>query len=235
MMRTINNVVSTILFAALSTLANAALVTSNTISNPVVVDFSTQATVSASAGPIQIGAPVGQDITVVPIVPGNSLSTNYNGWGLGINGEWGNPMTYISSQSQAGMRFSFNDGPVAAVGGFMNHYPTSSDLIITALDSSLNVLETYNITTQADIVTPGGVNAGAFRGIVRASADIAYFEVTGESPALDDLTFSDNGTAPPPSTESTPVPTMPIYALVLTTLGLLLVATRRLRTAFKSN
>jgi len=42
-------------------------------------------------------------------------------------------------------------------------------------------------------------------------------------------TYCGAGDAPP----STPVPTMSIYGLVLTTLGLLLVATRRLRLPFK--
>lgn len=215
-----------------SIMANAALVTSDIISSPVVIDFSTQATVSAVTGPVQIGSLVGQDVTVQTVDGSSQLYTNYNGWGLTSNGTWGTPQTYVGSNSTSGLRFSFNGGPVSQVGGFINYAPNSPHLVITALDAGLNVLETYDITNLADIVTPGGLNAGAFRGIVRQTADIAFFEVSALAPVLDNLTFSSNGGTPPPST-STPVPTMSIYALALTTLGLLLVATRRLRPSFK--
>jgi hypothetical protein len=216
-----------------SIIANAALVTSDTISSPVVIDFSTQATVSNVAGPIQIGSLVGQDVTVQTVDGSSALYTNFNGWGLINNGTWNAPQTYVSFNQVGGLRFSFNSGPVAQVGGFMNYAIGGSPthLIITALDAGLNVLETYDITNLADIVTPAGANAGAFRGIVRPTADIAFFEVSANDPVLDNLTFSSNGGTPTAS--SIPVPTMSIYALALTTVGLLLVATRRLSQSFK--
>ncbi len=40
---------------AVSSLANAVFLTSNTITSPVVVDFSDQATVEDAPGPIQVG------------------------------------------------------------------------------------------------------------------------------------------------------------------------------------
>jgi hypothetical protein len=68
----------------------------------------------------------------------------------------------------------------------------------------MNALETYDVTTCADIVTPNGVNAGAFRGIERTSADISYFAITGLAPALDDLTFRPRS-APNPNPDPEPV------------------------------
>ncbi len=199
--------------AGLPLQAFADLVDSPPPADVAVVDFSTQTTVSdAVTGPIQIGDLVGLDITASTILPDPGLFTNYPDWGLCTNGDWWSPKTYISSQGAQGIRFSFNDGPVSFVGGFMNHArgcAGNPDLVISALDENMNVLESYSIT---DIITPDGYNEGAFRGISRPSADIAYFEVTGESPALDDLTFSTSSSVPP-----TPVPALPLFGLL--TLG----------------
>ncbi len=208
MLRVIRNILAISFVASFAITANADLLTSDTIPNSVVVDFSTQPTVSNVTGPIQIGDLVGLDIEVTTITNNNGLYANYNGWGLCDNGNWSSPRTYISSQSQEGMRIAFNDGPVSQVGALMNNARgCGPDMVITALDADMNVLETYNITQLAEIVT----NDGAFRGISRPSADIAYLEVNGESPVLDDLTFSaDAGIA----ISTTPVP-MSVGSLVL--------------------
>ncbi len=173
--------------------ANADLITSNTIANPITIDFDGQDTVSNIPGPIQIGTGVGENIEVSGD-PDTGLYTNFNGWGLVSNGTWGQGMTYISANDArpGSLIFHFNDGPVSAVGGFMNHAPDfDTDLIISVLDEFMNVLEEYNITELADIVTPNGLNEGGFRGIDRGgNQDIHYFVVYGYVPVLDDFTFS---------------------------------------------
>lgn len=197
-----------------ATSAQAALLTSNTIASPTVVDFSTQATVADVPGPIQVGTPVGLDIEANGS-PNTGLYTNYDGWGLGDNGSWGSGMTYISANdaSPGRLTFHFISGPVAEVGAFMNYYPNDpSDLIIRAYDASATLLEEYNITTLADIVTPGGVNAGGFRGISRATADISYFEVDGYVPVVDDLTFSPVAT---PTSTPTSIPTLSEWGMII--------------------
>lgn len=220
-----------------SLVANAELVTSNTFTSPLVIDFSTQATVVSESGPVQIGNLVGQDVTVQTIDGTTQLYTNFNGWFLVNNGSWGAPQTYISANATSGMRYAFNGGAVAQVGGFLNYARggTVAPLTITARDSSLNILETYDINNLADIVTPGALNGGAFRGISRPTADIAFFDITGLALVLDNLTFSVAAAAPPgngssPSTV-TAVPTLPLYGLVVSALGVLLVASRWLREA----
>jgi hypothetical protein len=119
------------------------------------------------------------------------------------------------------MIIAFNDGPVATVGGFINHGPNRGpDLIISALDQSMVVLETYNITNDAPIITPGEINGGGFRGISRVNTDIYYFEVYGEFPVMDYLTFSDIA-----AVDSTaPVPSLSVAFRLLLVLILLLVA-----------
>lgn len=175
-----------------ASIANATLLTSDTISNSTIVDFSTQVTASNIVGPIQVGGLVGEDIAVTGS-PNTGLYTNYNGWWLLSNGSWGGGMTYISADDArpGSLLFLFNDGPVSAVGGFINHVPgLGTDLFISVLNAAMVVLESYNVTSLANIVTPNGVNAGGFRGIDRGVNDIHYFEVTGYVPVLDNLTFT---------------------------------------------
>jgi hypothetical protein len=187
---------SMLMFAAS---AHASFLTSDSLSSPTVIDFSTQATVVSIPGPIQIGTPVGLDIQATGN-PNTGLYTNYNGWGLINNGNWGSPKTYISANDarDGALIFQFVSGPVSGVGGFMN-YATGGqgDVFIRAYDSSHILLEEYNVSFLAPISTPGGFNDGAFRGIQRASADISYFEIFGYVPVLDDLTFT--GTGQPPA------------------------------------
>jgi len=181
--------------------AQAALITTNSLVNATVIDFSDQLAQQAVYGPVQIGALVGVDVTVESSSDSNGLYFNFSAWGLGSNGAWGIPRTYVSlNESDDSMLFAFNDGPVSAVGGVMNYARDMGglDLVITALDSRMRVLETYNITALADITT----NAGAFRGIQRSRSDISFFQVSGgEANALDDLTFVSQRTRPTPVPE----------------------------------
>ena len=202
-------------------------------SDPLVIDFESLGEISGVSGPVQIGGDVGVDVTVEASNGQNEIYINPSSWGLIDNGDWESPKTYVSTEirdSTEGMLFSFNDGAVSEVGAFMNNIEGLSqnqDLVITALDAGMNVLESYNINNTAVISTPGGTNQGAFRGIERPTADIAYFLVAGEGPVLDDLTWS--GSSPQDGAKAIPTMTMPGIALTL--LGLLFVASRRLRTS----
>lgn len=64
--------------------------------------------------------------------------------------------------------------PVHSVGAFMNYAPDPryGPTYIDALDSSGNILESYELNSSAPISTPYGVDAGASRGITRSTADI---------------------------------------------------------------
>lgn len=206
--------------------ANATLVTSDSFTNSSTVDFSDQPDQINILGPVQIGNLVGEDITVASSSATNDLFSglyfNYSSWGLCDNGTWGSPQTYVSlNGSNDVITFAFNDGPVSSVGGFMNYaICTDTDFIITALDADMNILESYNLTSLADIITPQGFNDGAFRGITRATDDISYFRLSGGlANALDDLTFSREGISDIPE----PAP------LALLGLGLLGLGLRRKR------
>jgi PEP-CTERM motif len=89
------------------------------------------------------------------------------------------------------MTYTFNDALVSNVGGFMNYAPENGpNVLIEVLAADhITVLESYDLTLLAPIVTPGGANAGAFRGITRASADIGALRVSNQYAVLDNLTF----------------------------------------------
>ena len=150
-----------------------------------------------------------------------SLKEGINGngyWDVGRNGFTG---LAIDGGS---MTFSF-ESDVNYVGGFMNYYSsTNFDVKIEAIARDERVLESYIINDQvsdplAFISTPGGINDGAFRGILRDTSDIAAFRVSNGYAVLDDLTF---GTA------AVPVPAaMWLFGSVL--LGLVAVARRKAR------
>ncbi len=67
---------------------------------------------------------------------------------------------------------------------------------IAALDASRNVLESYPLFADAPINTPGGSNQGAFRGIARGTADIAYFEIGYDGIVMHDVTIAATPEAP---------------------------------------
>jgi hypothetical protein len=143
------------------------------------------------------------------------------GYGLGGNGSWN------------GVYFAGVDGPsnwmlfqfpslVSAVSGFMNYGPGfGGPPTVEVLDSGMNVLESYDLSIFAPISTPGGNNAGAWRGIVRGSADIQYMRFVNSYIVVDDLTFGGRprGEVPEPSTAM----------LLAGGLGLLGLAVRRSR------
>src|SRR4029077_6125005 len=98
-----------------------------------------------------------------------------------------------NGQGGAGIfaRFTFAAGLVSAVGAFENYSPDNGGSpTIRVLDSNGNILEQYDLSMIAPISTPNGLNQGAFRGIMRSTADIAAIEYRDGFQALDNLTFS---------------------------------------------
>ena len=178
--------------------ASGALVTSDGSFGPkTIIDFSQfNTTFNFTAGPIQVGGLVGKDIewssTTSNSVIGNS------GYGLSSNGEWtSSRIGFVGLNSGSGdsMRFDFNDGPVSAVGGFVNYAPGFNLFFLEALDINNVVLESYNI-----FINTTGQDDGVFRGIQRTSSDISALRIKGGYAVLDDLTFSAD-------VEPTPEPT----------------------------
>jgi hypothetical protein len=184
-------------------LARGALVTSSDqVPGPKLkVNFSQFTTAfSPPSTPVQIGGLVGKNITMEGSADyGNiSYSLGYmmhvppqNGYWRGP--AWTTPGLYFTTTSDFHqvMIFRFNDGPVRAVGAFVNYDPYfSPHPTITALDKNGQPLESYDLASAAPISTPSAENQGGFRGIVRPQADIYGFSYANGYLVLTDLTFT---------------------------------------------
>lgn len=176
--------------------AAATLVTSAaSLGSPTeVVDFS-QFTGPSSfgPGPVQVGGLIGEDI-----VWSSSNSTVQGGATIGDslyniipNGSWNSGRVgFVGLNAPTGTMLLEFAQPVSAVGALLNYSAgLGPDVIISALASDGSVLESYDINTLAPISTPGMLNVGGFRGIVRSTADIYGFQVANSAVVLDDLTI----------------------------------------------
>jgi len=218
------------------TSANAALITSaDSITGPVdIIDFSDHAQREITLGPAQVGNLVDRDVVYTATNDYDVAGFSGELFGIGRNGMWnqsmnGYAMSHVDDPStplRSTMRFTFNDGPVSAVGAFMNYCISSLTTrapcdgafpVLRVLGASMNVIEVYDLWSSAPIFTPDALNAGAFRGIVRDTADIYAFEFMGVG-VIDNLTF----TARPAS-----VPEPATNALLGLGLGLMVLSRRR--------
>jgi hypothetical protein len=116
---------------------------------------------------------------------------------FGVNGYWDGslgPMAGLNDSFDSWgvtdtMTFTFST-PVYGVGGFMNYVPNSSTpTTIAVYDSSMNLIESYNLA----FLTSGDVNTGFFYGFLETSPVISYFTLTDNYIGITDLT-----TAPVP-------------------------------------
>ncbi len=206
---------------ALSAIASASPITSagGLTGSTTVIDFS-QFTGAAQQtgvnGPTQIGSVAGVDVTVQDMSGGGNVWLYNAGWGLLGNGSWDSGMNGFLGifPNNGPVRIRFNDGPISGFGAFMN-YPVSGFLpqTLSAFDSAGNLLETFDIGADAPISTPGGLNAGGFRGIQLATTNIAYIEFLGDTAVFDNLTFSTTSRVPEPTS-------LALVGLALAGLGL---------------
>jgi hypothetical protein len=216
-------------------LAHAALITqSSDIPSPsTAIDFSDFAGVNSvfTDGPIQVGNLVGVDVTFTSDNPDGAYIGS-GPYGLADNGAWDSTLTMagiltdLAGTDPYTMIFTFNSGPVSAVGGFMNYATFDGsgfgDVYIRALAFDNSILEEWDITTGAPISTPGATNDGAFRGILRPTADIFGFSVSNSAAVLTNLTFSSEETSP--SNPAVPEP----GSIILLLSGFVLLACKRL-------
>lgn len=195
-MRAISRIALAAAIATGAVSAQAALITSTSGmgGGAIVIDFSDQPQNLFTTGPVQVGGLVSRDV----VYTASSTSSGFSaGYGLASNGFWNASKGFAFTNGSAALTFTFNDGPVAAVGGFMNYADCGNgatcgagDLVIEALGSTNNVLESYSINQVAAISTPNATDEGDFRGIVRGSADVYAFRFTGAFGVIDDLSFN---------------------------------------------
>ena len=190
---------ATVALLSLGVPAQAVLVTDSAALGPAtVIDFSQYdiGMYTRTHGPEQVGGLVGEDVVFTAVGPNPGFGGG--GYGLVGNGSWNDPVGPGGRDGYAfidngGLYMDFKfDALVSGVGGFMNYCPTCplGDAMIEVYGLGDILLESYNIELLAPISTPNGVNDGAFRGIVRNTADISSFRVWNRIAVLDDLTFA---------------------------------------------
>lgn len=172
--------------------AQAALITSAPLDGTTTV---------VPAGPGCGGGPIGA-ITISEFTNPVCWPTGQS-FGLSDNGNWNNPAGSFGliGINSATAYFILDLGAAyASVGVFMN-YPIplgNGGPVLSALAADgVTILESYNIHSLAPISTPNAVNAGAFRGIARSSADIRYLQVASGFAAVHSITVAPSATAVP--------------------------------------
>ena len=111
---------------------------------------------------------------------GQGAVVGQGGYGLLANGSFGGDAVYIGLDGPGGFGFLVGNTAYSQMGFFFNYAPSSGDdPTIAALDINGDVLEEYNLATDAPISTPGGFNEFRFRGITRDTADIYGFRFGG--------------------------------------------------------
>ena len=161
-----------------------------------LIDFSQftgAAQVLNTTGPVQIGTVAGVNVTMSMVGASASLSLLNETRNIGPNGRWDSGRSgFVNVFPTTGpVRIGFNDGPISGFGLFMNYGPDiPAPAVFRAYDASNTLLESFDIRATAPISTPGGINAGAFRGIQLLTANIAYVELLGAPNLYDDLRFT---------------------------------------------
>ncbi|MCW8834665.1 MAG: hypothetical protein OQK03_15245, partial [Colwellia sp.] len=169
-------------------LANAGLITTEITTPDSTVDFSQFGAFNFTNGPIEIGALVGESI-IWSSTNGGSVIGN-GGYGLSSNGSWNDMDGYIGLNNGSGsMSISFADGPIQEFSLLTNYAPGNGQFILEAYGFDNILLESYDISNLAPIVTNTD-NAGDFRGITRDNNDIYSIRLSNAYVVADNLSFS---------------------------------------------
>lgn len=192
-------------FIAIATPAISGPITSEAglVGSTNVIDFSqftAGGQMSGVNGPVQIGAVAGVNVVALDTSGGSNIWLYNSNWGLANNGSWDSGRNGFLGifPNNGPVRITFNDGPVSGFGLFMN-YPDPGYLpqMLSAYNSFGSLLESFDVGLNAPIATPGGSNAGGFRGIQLGTASIAYIELLGDTAVYDNLTFTTSAAVVP--------------------------------------
>lgn len=116
---------------------------------------------------------------------------------LGTNGTWGIDTKFVASTAPGTLTFTF-DGLTSTAVAFVNHHAAAfgqGSITVSAYGASNNLLESF---TQTLVTGVDSINAGAYMGFVRSTADIRAISFSGHAVAVDNLTF----TTPVPEPEA---------------------------------
>ncbi len=140
-------------------------------------------------------------INGIAVSGANGFSFGNTGYGLSGNGSWASGFSYVATDSPTRAVTFDLGGSFGSVGGFLNYAPgEGSNPVITALNSAMVVIGSYDLSALAPIVTPFATDAGAYRGIESAGNDIRYFRLSGSYLLAHSVTTATVGAVPEPAT-----------------------------------
>jgi len=137
-------------------------------------------------------------------VSGTNVAFGDAPYGLGNNGAWSS-FSFLSANTNSTSITIDLGASYGLVGGFMN-YATPHDVagtnptIVALAADGTTVLESDDLSAVAAISTPGGSNAGAFRGITRAQGDIRFLRLSGDFLVTHSLEVGQVSAVPEPGT-----------------------------------
>jgi hypothetical protein len=195
--------------------AQASPITSNTLTDTTLIGF--DGAPQRTAGPVEVG---GADSIIFTSVTSNSLVNNDEVYGLGGNGSWtAGRNGYLGLNVGAGAMTLTFEGPVAGIGAIVNYGPNVGfdDAVMQIFGEGGVLLESWNLSQDAPISTPGATDAGAFRGFAREAADIWSIAFSGSYIVVDNLIYTEvRSTAAP-----VPLPgALPMLAAALGAFGI---------------
>ncbi len=189
--------------------AKGELITSSSVLvSATAADFNQfSSTTRFTSSPVPIGGPAGSDITVSSTNPDGSV-LGPGPYNLGDNGVWDTQIRFVGldvdlfGNDRYSLIFHFNDGPLTAVGLYLNYAVQAGsgfgDVIMAALGPGDTVLESYDLAQLAPISTADASDQAAFRGIVRTSADIQGLSLSNSAVAVQSFLVSSS--VPEPGT-----------------------------------
>ncbi|MCJ8322071.1 MAG: PEP-CTERM sorting domain-containing protein [Colwellia sp.] len=176
------------LVLSVSGFANAGLITSEISTPDSIIDFSQFGSFNFTSGPIEIGSLVGESILWSSTNNGSVIGNG--GYGLDSNGRWDNMNGYIGLNTSSGsMSIDFSDGPIQEFSLLANYAPGFGEFFLEAYGLGGILLESYNISSLAAIVTNTN-NTGEYRGISRMDNDIYSIRLSNAYVVADNLSFS---------------------------------------------
>ena len=131
-------------------------------------------------GPAAIPGGITFTSNVINSNTGRGSVLGQGSYGLGNNGNFGNPAVYAGLDGPSGFMSFIFAAPVASFGAFINYFPDNNGpQIIGAYDGLGALIEQWDLTIAAPISTPAGFNAFEFRGIELLTASMAEFRMGG--------------------------------------------------------
>ena len=187
----------------------------------------------AGAGKIQTTGPLNLGGSLGFLVEFNSTNSDLStlgsdDYGLGVNGRWGG-LPYVALDFDLfggdGYSMTFRFGKAFRAAAARVNYAVPDlddvlagvvygDVLMEALADDGSVLESYNLTQDAPVLTPNEVNGGSWRGVVRNSTDLYGLRFSNAGVVLRDLTLA----SPGPAVQ--PIPEPSTFSLMAAALGL---------------